>query len=173
MPISCRFCLVFTAEILTLSGNQLLGAVRDSFTFFLDLDTIDFSDNQFTSAVPVTLFELPKLRVIDFSGNSFDGQIPDNIGNAISLESLSLDGNVLTGSIPGILSGQLPNLVEFFTQDNRLTGAMPQSICELRVPEFGVLERLEVDCAATATSRVECDVPECCTMCFPEDEAFQ
>jgi Leucine-rich repeat (LRR) protein len=161
------------SEMLTLAGNQLEGPVRDSFTFFLDLETLDFSGNQFTGAIPARLFDLPNIREIDFSGNSFDGRIPDNIGNALSLESLALDGNSLTGSFPSIAPGQLSNLVEFFAQDNSLTGIMAQSICELRLAGFGVLQRLEVDCAEDAIPRVECDAPECCTMCFPSDEAVK
>ena len=158
---------------MTLAENDLQGGVRDSFTFFMDLEKIDFSQNQFTGAIPSRLFDLPNIRFIDFSENAFDGQIPENIGNAVSLESLSLDGNELTGSIPSILTGQLTNLVEFRAQDNRLTGIMAQSICELRVPGFGVLEKLEADCADSAISMVECDVPACCTMCFPDEEAVQ
>jgi hypothetical protein len=156
-----------SVEIFSLAVNQLTGTIRDAYTNFMDLDSIDLSDNQFTGPIPSGLFNLPQIRFIDFHGNELDGRIPDNIGTAQLLESLMLHGNSLTGPVPSINPGELSNLKEFMVQDNRLTGSMAQEVCELRVVGFGVLETLWVDCGDTADPRIECESPECCTMCFP------
>jgi hypothetical protein len=151
----------------SLAGNQLTGTIRDAFTNFMDLEEIDFSDNQFSGAIPSGLFNLPNLKTINFRDNDLDGRISENIGNAAALESLSLSGNSLTGPVPSIKPGEFSNLKEFLVQDNKLTGSMAQSVCELRVVGFGVLDTLWSDCAVGANPRIECDIPECCTMCFP------
>lgn len=156
---------------MSLAGNQLTGNIRDTFSSFLDLELIDFSENQFTGAIPTRLFDLQSILKIDLHSNELDGRIPENIGNAASLEILSLHENALTGEVPSIDSGELTNLKVFFVHSNRLTGSMDQSVCELRVVGFGVLETLWTDCGETADPRIECDNPDCCTMCFPAELA--
>ena len=152
---------------ITIAGNQLSGTIRDTFTNFMDLETIDFSDNQFTGAIPSRLFNLPNLKTVAFHDNDLDGRIPENIGSATALEILSLSGNSLTGPVPSINPGELVNLQEFLVHENQLTGSMAQSICELRVTGFGVLDTLWADCSSGADPRILCDTPECCTTCFP------
>lgn len=44
---------------------------------------------------------------------------------------------------------------------------MAESICNLRVSGQGILEDVWVDCGEAADPRLECDVPGCCTACFP------
>jgi hypothetical protein len=156
-----------SVENFSLAVNQLTGTIRDAYTNFVGLDSINFSENQFTGSIPSGIFNLPKIKFIYFHENDLDGRIPDNIGNALLLENLSLHGNSLTGPVPSINPGEFSNLKEFSVQDNRLTGSMAQEVCELRVNGFGVLEMLLADCGETANPRIECESPECCTMCFP------
>lgn len=50
---------------------------------------------------------------------------------------------------------------------NKFIGTMAESICNLRVSGQGILEDVWVDCGEAADPRLECDVPGCCTACFP------
>lgn len=153
---------------LHLGGNTLEGTIRDTFTRFTNLRSIDLSMNQFTGSIPTQLFDLPSLVEISLNGNSLDGRLPDNIGNAEELRSLLLQGNTLSGTVPDIVAGQLTNLSVLQLQDNQLVGSMAVSMCSLREEGAGVLSTLWTDCGDGASPRLECDVPECCTRCFPD-----
>jgi hypothetical protein len=117
--------------------------------------------------LPASIFDIPTIRILYFSENQLSGTIPSNYGNSATLRDLFLSGNVLTGTVPGIQSGQLQQLTEFLLENNKLTGVMPESICNIRIPGQGALDDLWVDCAEDANPRLECNAPECCTACFP------
>jgi Leucine rich repeat len=156
---------------LNVSNNQLVGTVRDIFSTYANLQTLDLSLNGITGSIPSGIFDLATVRSIALNGNSFDGTIPENFGNAIALESLLLPGNTLTGPVPDIQQGQLAfplvSLEELQLQNNQLTGSMAQSVCNFRGEGTGVLESLSGDCGEAANPKIECKVPACCTLCFP------
>jgi Leucine rich repeat len=158
-------------EGLDLSNNQLVGTVRDIFSTFADLQTLDLSLNGITGSIPSGIFDLATVRSIALNGNGFDGTIPGNFGNAVALESLLLHDNTLTGPVPDIQQGPLAlplaSLEELQLQNNQLTGSMAQSVCNLREEGTGVLESLSADCGEAANPMIECEVPACCTLCFP------
>lgn len=157
-------------ERLSLAANQFTGTIRDFYANFNSLLQFDFSGNAFSGTIPSRLFDLVSIEMISIHSNSLEGRIPSNIGNAESLRSLLLYGNTLTGSIPGIGIEDWPQLTEFLVQDNRLSGVMAPSICELRQGGTDVFETLWADCADEASFPVECDSPSCCTVCFPLDD---
>jgi hypothetical protein len=113
------------------------------------------------------MFDIPTIRILYFANNELDGPIPPNYGNPPNLRDLFLSGNRLTGTVPEIQVGQLMQLTEFLLENNELTGAMAESICNLRMEGQGMLDDLWVDCGPSADPRLECDAPECCTACFP------
>ena len=131
------------------------------------LDFADFRNNGFDGSLPETIFDIPSIRILYFANNDLDGTLPSNYGNSPVLRDLFLSGNQLTGSIPDIEVGQLSKLTELLLEDNKFTGTMAESICNLRTDGQGILEDLWVDCAENANPRLECDSPGCCTSCFP------
>jgi len=60
----------------------------------------------------------------------------------------------------------LPSCNELYLQ-NKFTGTMAESVCNLRTSGQGMLDDVWVDCGANADPRLECDAPGCCTACFP------
>jgi hypothetical protein len=161
------FSIAVFSGVLRVNNNLLQGTIRDSFDMWTRLDFADFSNNQFSSTIPTTIFDIPTLRILYLTNNRLDGNIPANYGTPPVLRDLYLSGNLLTGPVPAIASGQLPVLTEFLLQRNQLTGSMPPSVCALRVRGSGLLDDLWTDCSEFADPRFECDLPECCTLCFP------
>jgi hypothetical protein len=102
-----------------------------------------------------------------FSNNQITGPIPAGYAEPPLLRDLFLNGNRLTGTVPDIEDGQLGQLTEFLLQNNVITGTMSDSICQLRTSGSGLLDDLWADCSTNAASRIECALPDCCTLCFP------
>jgi Leucine-rich repeat (LRR) protein len=161
------FSIAVFSGVLRVNKNFFQGTIRDSFDMWTSLDIADFGDNQFSSSIPASIFSIPTLRILYLTNNRLDGKIPANYGAPPLLRDLYLSGNMLTGPVPAIAQGQLTLLTEFIVQSNQLTGSMPPSVCALRVLGSGILDDLWSDCSATADPRIECDLPECCTLCFP------
>jgi hypothetical protein len=155
--------------VLLVSDNQFIGTIRDGFDQFESLDFADFKNNNFIGSLPASIFNIPTIRILYFNNNDLDGTIPLNYGSSPVLRDLYLSGNSLSGTIPEVEPGLLLTLTEFLVDGNALSGTMPPSICQLRVEGFGILEDLWSDCGATASPRVECALPACCTECYPND----
>ena len=175
-PTACGLCRFLTLNfsfflpttgVLGVNNNNFSGTIRDGFNNWTTLDFADFSANQFTGTLPSTIFDIPTIRILYFNGNRLTGTLPANWGNSPSLRDLFLSGNGLSGAIPEIDPGQLQNLNEFLVEENQFSGSMPASVCALRGVGGGNLEDLWADCSSSANPRLECDVPECCTLCFP------
>lgn len=152
-----------------MNNNALAGTIRDGFDQFEKLDFADFKNNAFTGTLPASIFNIPTMRILYFNNNSLEGTIPLNYGSSPVLRDLFLSGNNLSGTIPDIEPEQLTTLTEFLVNDNQLSGTMPPSICQLRMEGVGILDDLWSDCGPLAEPRLECDIPECCTVCFPTD----
>ena len=91
----------------------------------LFLDTLDLSNNRIKGQVPKWMFkELGNLKSLNLSHNSLTSieQIPGE-----NLENLDLHANFLQGTFP-----VPPSSVVFFSiSNNKLTGEIPSSICNL------------------------------------------
>mmetsp|Transcript_5198 Transcript_5198/g.12416 ORF Transcript_5198/g.12416 Transcript_5198/m.12416 type:complete len:165 (-) Transcript_5198:2366-2860(-) len=154
------FVVIACIVDVSLGRNQFAGTIRDSFSRFFALESVDFSNNQLTGAIPSRLFALPNIKSIRLESNSFDGTIPQNVGNAARLEVLSLQENTISGTVPPIGASQFQKLSELQLFDNQLSGSIPESLCHL-VAE-AALEELSADCGGVAP-RIDCP---CCTVCF-------
>jgi len=153
--------------VLRANDNQFVGTIRDGFDNWKSLDFADFRNNAFEGTLPETIFDIPSLRILYFANNSLDGTLPSNFGNLPVLRDLFLSGNQLSGTVPDIQVGQLTKLTELLLEDNKFTGSMAESVCNLRTAGQGLLEDLWVDCGNDASPRMECDAPKCCTACYP------
>lgn len=154
-------------EILIVAENLLVGTIRDGFSQWTDLRFVDFRVNSFSGTLPTTIFDSPSIEIIYFADNRLEGTIPDNYDSSPVLRDLYLENNLLSGTIPEIEPGTLAELSEFLVHGNQFTGTMPPSICQLTVDGVGVLDDLWADCSPDASPRLECDLPGCCTLCFP------
>jgi len=126
----------------------------------------DVRNNDLVGTIPDSLFESPvNLTNVYIQGNELTGGIPGNFSSANKLSDFFTSNNTFSGAIPEIPEGSLPALTEFLLDNNNFTGSMPTSICNLR---NGVLEDLWVDC--TPPAKVVCEIPTCCTRCFPIEE---
>jgi Leucine-rich repeat (LRR) protein len=159
--------LPLSIVVFRVNDNNLIGSIPDGFDQWSSLDFADFRNNQFEGPLPASIFGVPSIRILYFSNNLLAGTIPANYGSSPVLRDLFLSGNDFTGTIPEIQMGQLPELTEFLLDDNKLTGTMAESICNLRVSGQGKLDDLWADCSPDADPGIECNAPECCTACFP------
>lgn len=138
----------------------MTGIVRDTFSRFSALESIDFSNNRLTGAIPTRLFNLPNIKTIHLATNAFDGTIPQNLGNAPELRALLLQQNALSGTVPAIGESRLQSLQQMKLFDNQLSGSLPDSICKL-VAQASLTE-LSSDCGGMVP-KIDCP---CCTECF-------
>ena len=148
---------------LGLNSNDWSGTIPDVFGDYTQLDFIDISNNNLGGTIPRTLFSIPTLRLAYMSNCGLFGSIPYQFASPPELRDLYLDGNNITGRVPPIASGQLKKLSEFLLHNNRITGTMPDSICDLR-SNF-ILDDLWTDCGGPSPE-IECEFPECCNRCF-------
>uniref|UniRef100_A0A0D9XTA0 non-specific serine/threonine protein kinase n=1 Tax=Leersia perrieri TaxID=77586 RepID=A0A0D9XTA0_9ORYZ len=139
-----HFASLKSLKTLDLSGNSL--------TILVNITNLDMSFAGITDMFPdwfSTTFA--NLNRLDVSNNGINGSLPANMKGMASLSRLYLNSNNITGQIPVLpeglnimdlsrnsLSGPLPsNFGAFYLSDlrlfsNRITGQIPQSICELQ-----------------------------------------
>lgn len=165
--LPASFMNLSSLVVLRVNDNNFVGTIRDGFDVWKSLDFADFRNNGFDGTLPETIFDILSLRILYFANNNLDGTLPSNFGNSPVLRDLFLSGNQLTGTVPDIQVGQLTKLTELLLEDNKFTGSMAESVCNLRTEGQGMLEDLWVDCGRDANPRLECDAPGCCTACFP------
>lgn len=140
----------------------MIGPIRDFFSRFFALESVDFSNNQLTGTIPSTWFALPRIKSIRLEGNSLEGTLPQNFDNAPLLEILLLQKNTLSGTVPTIGVSRLQDLRELQLFDNQLSGSIPESVCTLVAD--AALSQLSADCGG---SNPQIDCP-CCTVCFED-----
>lgn len=104
---------------------------------------------------------LSQLEALDVAGNAFTGPMPAFLGYLTRLTTLVLFDNAFTGNFDVL--GRLSNLKQLYLHSNDFSGTMPTSVCDLRAT--GNLVDLWADCGGI-NPKVQCDQPECCTVCF-------
>jgi len=115
---------------------------------------IDLDFNKLSGSFPTQLYSLTDLRTLDLNDNEMTGSI-DQLGVFLDLEFLQLQHNEFIGTIP-VDMGALSLMTTFNLHGNLFTGVIPESVCNLTVPNGGFLKSLIVDC------EVECS---CCASC--------
>lgn len=119
---------------ISLSANQLSGALPAALADLSHLQRLWLDQNQLSGTIPEVLSGLSQLQEITLWSNQFTGTIPASLGNLSNLTWLDLSRNQLSGALPVALS-QLSNLRTLGAQENQLTGALP--------PQLGALSKLE------------------------------
>ncbi|KAK1369331.1 Leucine-rich repeat receptor protein kinase EXS-like [Heracleum sosnowskyi] len=118
-------------KVLNLSGNLLTGKVDeflDSFTTVCpdnSLVSLSLSGNQLTGALPSSLGKLKYLKQLHISHNCFSGSVPESIGNLLFLQELDISLNEMNGTIPRSL-GQLSKITVLNFEDNHWQGVITE-----------------------------------------------
>lgn len=82
-----------------------------------------------------------------------------------NLIDLWLDGNDLSGTIPNIDTGDLPSITEILFNNNRLSGPVPDGICNLIESIPDQFFSLHADCYPRPGTDEPNNPCDCCTDC--------
>uniref|UniRef100_A0ACD5U8L7 Uncharacterized protein n=1 Tax=Avena sativa TaxID=4498 RepID=A0ACD5U8L7_AVESA len=116
---------------ISLSNNQLTGALPASIGSFSGLQKLLLDQNAFTGAIPPEIGRLQQLSKADLSGNSFDGGVPLEIGKCRLLTYLDVSRNNLSGDIPPAISGM--GILNYLNLSrNQLSGEIPATIAAMQ-----------------------------------------
>ncbi|CAL5067186.1 unnamed protein product [Urochloa decumbens] len=116
---------------ITLSNNQLTGALPASIGNFSGLQKLLLDQNAFTGAIPPDIGRLQQLSKADLSGNALDGGVPPEIGKCRLLTYLDLSRNNLSGEIPPAISGM--RILNYLNLSrNQLDGEIPATIAAMQ-----------------------------------------
>lgn len=88
---------------------------------------MDLRYNSFEGDVPSDVYKLD-LDVLFLNDNLLTGTLPDNIWDSSAIY-ITLDNNDFSGDIPKVSSSKF-NVIEFSAAGNRLTGNVPESLCD-------------------------------------------
>jgi hypothetical protein len=120
-------------ETLDVESNQLSGTISDAIGMWHSLDTLSLTNNDFSGTMPATLGVLASshLKFLYMDDNHFVGTIPEELAGAHNsqLEEIWLHENHLSGTIPAAFA-DIPTLVDFYVDGNKLTGAVPPDLCQ-------------------------------------------
>mmetsp|Transcript_3500 Transcript_3500/g.7623 ORF Transcript_3500/g.7623 Transcript_3500/m.7623 type:complete len:763 (-) Transcript_3500:160-2448(-) len=154
-------------RILHVEEGQTSGTIPAEYANIRTLEELDLNFNVIRGTIPEGLYQLNNLVELDLNDNQLSGTINPAVGNMPNLQFFQLQNNLVEGTVP-VEIGQLDRLVIFNIDDNRFTGTMPQEVCDRRnINPGGTLASLTADCLnPDATFYIQCDTPECCTMCF-------
>ncbi|KAJ8629193.1 hypothetical protein MRB53_022516 [Persea americana] len=123
--------------IFSITQNQLSGSLPPDLGVTLpNLIGLYVGANQFTGPIPISLSNASRLEILGLSKNRFTGSIPTNLGRLRRLHTLSLQKNLLgsggdedMGFLSSLTNCSLLNTM--CVSNNRLTGALPNSITNL------------------------------------------
>ena len=139
---------------LSLYSNQFDGEITSEWDT-PNLQNVEFSSNMFTGQLPESLGRLTSLVEIVISRNGLSGTLPASYGDLSSLQRLWLFNNNfnspaipsswrgmkslqeiqadgLTGEFPSWIGQSWPNLRTLVIVQGKLTGQLPESICDCR-----------------------------------------
>lgn len=139
---------------LSLYGNQLKGEIPSEWNT-PNLQNVEFSTNMFTGQLPESFGQLTSLVEIVVSRNGLSGTFPASYGDLSSLQRLwlfynnfkspsipsswsgmkslqEIQADSLTGEFPSWIGQSWPNLQIVVLVEGKLTGELPESICNCR-----------------------------------------
>lgn len=139
---------------LTLTNNNLTGALPSSIGNLTNLQYIYLDQNNISGRIPEEIGDLTGLIYINLATNKLEGNLPESIGNLTLLKYLHLFTNNLSGNIPAAITtlnnlqylslhqnqftgeiprniGDLNNLIFLYLHQNKLTGSIPSSVTNL------------------------------------------
>ncbi|MBP2832846.1 hypothetical protein J8281_11675 [Aquimarina sp. U1-2] len=122
---------------LRLDINQFTGNIPDSgWNNLVNLQRLNLYQNNFVGAIPREFGLLTKMRDLNVASNQLNGTIPNELSLLTNLEYLALSNNeMLSGEIPDAF-GELINLENFYISETSVKGGIPTSL--------GNLSKLEV-----------------------------
>ena len=94
-------------EMLTVSGNNLSGALPSQIGNLKNLKVLNVSNNNFTG-VPAEIGQLSQLEILDLSNNSLTG-LPNELGNLKNLKTFNISGNEFSETDLNSIREQLPD----------------------------------------------------------------
>ncbi|KAL5217746.1 hypothetical protein ABZP36_018430 [Zizania latifolia] len=116
---------------ISLSNNQLTGALPASIGSFSGVQKLLLDRNSFSGIVPPEIGRLQQLSKADLSSNAFEGGVPLEIGKCRLLTYLDLSRNNLSGKIPPAISGM--RILNYLNLSrNHLDGEIPPSIATMQ-----------------------------------------
>ena len=115
---------------LSLSENDLIGAIPPELGKLTELEWLDLADNLLSGPIPPELGNLTNLEALYLDSNLLSGPIPPELGNLTNLSSLFLSNNLLIGQIPSEL-GRLSKLEGLSLWGNELRGLIPPELFTL------------------------------------------
>lgn len=116
---------------ISLSNNQLTGALPASIGNFSGVQKLLLDGNRFSGSIPPEIGKLQQLSKIDFSSNRFSGEIPAEISKCKLLTFVDLSRNQLSGQIPTEITGmRILNYLNI--SRNHLSGSIPGSISTMQ-----------------------------------------
>jgi Leucine-rich repeat (LRR) protein len=121
--ISPDICNLVNLESLYLADNQFSGPIPENIGNLKNLRSLSFESNKMTGTLPASVLNLQQLEFLGLFDNKFSGTIPSELGNISTLSDLRLALNEFTGTIPASLA----NVKFLWLNDNKLTGAIPES----------------------------------------------
>lgn len=139
---------------LSLYGNQFEGELPSEWNT-PNLQNVEFSSNMFTGQLPESFSQLTNLVEIVVSRNALSGTFPSSYGDLSSLQRLwlfynnfnspsiptswrgmkslqEIQADTLTGEFPSWIGQGWPNLQVLVLVQGKLTGELPESICDCR-----------------------------------------
>ncbi|KAK2642493.1 hypothetical protein Ddye_024256 [Dipteronia dyeriana] len=163
-PIPSTIGLAVNLKRLYLWENELSSIIPDSISNASQLTILDLESNSFSGYIPTTLSNLRNLRslslasnqltidsstqelnflssltnykflrAIDLSNNPLSSPLPDSIGNlSTTLQEFWANDCKIKGSIPQEV-GNLSNLTTLHLRNNELTGSVPTTINKMRM----------------------------------------
>jgi Leucine-rich repeat (LRR) protein len=113
-PIPPELGLLYNLRILVLHDNRLEGLIPEELGMLRNLQYLELNNNRLTGQIPAQIGQLGSLRRLELYNNQLSGPIPAQLGALDSCFNFQVFGNHLTGCFP--------NLTNFCTIDERLSG---------------------------------------------------
>lgn len=121
--------------------NKISGQIPSSFSKMSSLVTLSLSENLFTGTIPSQLGQqnLKSLQFLYLDHNYLIGTIPPSIAspdkdNANAMVEFWLQENMLSGTVPAFIA-DLQNLKDFYIDGNKFTGEVPTDLCRPDINE--------------------------------------
>lgn len=115
-----------------LQSRNLTGTIPSSLGSLVDLRNLSLANNSLSGPVPRSFKALADLEILDLEGNTLSGTVPSFFGSLANIVYLNLLGNYFSGTVPAALGSLHDTLEVLDMSQNRLTGALPSSICFLQ-----------------------------------------